>query len=198
MLSFCAITFWRLEVLIIVDMIFFNRSSKKQKNYISFLVSLSKKGIDHFENLYKQLSNASKFEVFMLNMLIGWKYYLERGKIDTSSNSSALLFMNELYKFSQTLNLDIDSEYIVELYKARHEWFSKDIMGMQSNHSKSKLYHPAYSLTAIIYEPLNIYPDMLWDVLISSGSPKITNEDMEKFLEVSVFAPVFAQQFNWV
>ena len=129
---------------------------------INKIEEVSKNCISNLEESFKHAESVeSKYEIFTLNMILGWFYLLKEKKIERIKKASE-------YVSSRTRNVRHDmgiktSNHIpAEVYfKSRFISTIEDIKGMQrSNYPETKMYLPFKTYNFIYQEPLVLDPDL--------------------------------------
>ena len=153
--------------------------------------------ISEFETNWKgNISNSTKFEVYMLGMMIGFHNSLEKGYIMRNSESVDLLIETIVKQSDKQLGL---SRFKIEpLIKSRLTGLRKDLIGLsRSDYPSTKQYMPEYTFNCIVYQPLMIEQDLSW-ANFGDGGDFDDDEDFEK-IELSMdFLEVYYNHVNFI
>lgn len=170
----------------------FDSFRKTQKNDIlNIIVPLAEEGVRNIESDFKPTTKEGKFEIFMFNIFLGWMYFLERDKIDTSSDIGNQKLL-KLFEYSLKQNIKWEISDLVVVYKERFRSYKEDLSGIQkSNYPKTKQYLPAYTFNSMYYEPLKKYQDLSW-----TDFNNMDKFDVEKCEELSEFTGALISQIN--
>lgn len=165
----------------------------KSSDILETIEFLAKQGVKNIETDYKVSSNEGRFELFMFNMFLGWMFFLERNKIDTSSDIGNQKFLI-LYRYSLEQGIQWEISEMINLYRERYNAYKRDLKGLQNSHyPETKQYLPAYTFAAIYYDALRINPDLSW-----TDFDNETAFNVEKYHQLSDFAGVMIKQINWM
>lgn len=156
---------------------------------------VSKDSISNLEESFKHAESVeSKYEIYVLNMMLGWFYLLKENKIERIKKATE-------YVSSITRNVRHDMEIITSNHVPAEVYFNsrfistiEDVKGMQrSNYPETKMYLPFKTFNFIYREPLVLDPDM---------SPYDTSnfESFDPLLidQVSNFTNPLIDHMNWI
>lgn len=151
---------------------------------------LAKNSIADFESNYgSKISDSSRYEVYMLGMMVGFLNLLERGKIPRSNESVDMLISTCILGAKE---MGVSSTQLVPLIRSRISGLKADLVGLAtSNYPETKQFIPFYTYNAIVFEPLIINQDLSWTKLSEI-------DDYEKMEEASFFLSVYVSHVNLI
>ncbi|MCC5906203.1 MAG: hypothetical protein JJU13_08360 [Balneolaceae bacterium] len=156
---------------------------------------VSKNSISNLEQSFKSVESVeSKYEIFTLNMALGWMFLLKENKIERVGKASE-------YISSRIRNVRHDMEIKTSNYIPPEEFFKlrffstmEDVKGMQrSNYPETKMYLPYKTYNFIYREPLALDPD-----LSPYDASNFETFDQKLVDEVIDFTNPLINHMNWI